>query len=356
MFNEFMLISFNSYRFCINFTINITNPPLITFSIPLYNKISYLERLVLSILQYTNTIRNKNYILFEMVVVDSNSNDGSYQFFVDLSTILSLPYNMSSPIFQPNFLDKYHIKQFIINSKNYKNFSSFKKVPFSNVSILNYDRSCLHLKVIRKNSKTLSNIARQIAVENSCGKYIWQVDPDDLINTTFLPTIINQIYNFNKIDIIEFGYILFVMKNGFVCRSHINPNKNLHLTSNYDIVKRFLTKYVNWELWHCLVRREIYLQAIETIKTLVPDQEKISLGSDLFHYIPIIFHSNSCVSVSGVGYLYFFLNNGSVSLGNRKNKIKFKKNGLIIYKFLCLLFNYTGIPFRKNLKNIKTLI
>lgn len=328
-----------------------TYNPFITFSVPLYNKISFLERFVLSILQFTNTIRNENKTIFEMVIVDSNSNDGSYQFFQNLSIILQKTSNHTNS-YDFRSPDYFNIKQFSINGNNHKK-SSFSNIPISKANILPYDRSCLNIITIRKNSTLSSNIARKIAVEHSCGKYIWQVDPDDLINTPFLSTIIAQITNHCNIDLFEFGYVGIFLKHFGPFKSYkiIKVEKNnIIIKANYDIVRRFLTSDVNWALWQYIVRSEVYLKSIQTINSLVHEQEKVTFATDLFHFISIIYNSNSTISFPGFGYVYFFNNIGSVSYKALKKKINKKQSATIIFNFLETLFNQTGIKKRASLK------
>lgn len=329
--------------------------PLITIGIPLYNKVSYLERLCLSILQFTNTNRNTEQTMFEMVVIDANSNDTSYEFFENLASILNKPFNFASDLntnVQPDIINRYHIDQFEVNP-SVDHTSSFNKIiPYSDIPILKYDRSCIYIKAIKLNSTFQSNVVRQIVVEHSSGKYIWQIDPDDMVNTTFLPTIIKEISNNNNTDLFEFGFLEFVLEKGELKRTIKIRMKNNKINSNFDIVKRFLRKSVYWQLWHLIVRREVYLKAVKTIRDSVPKQEEIVFASDLFHYAPIIYHCNSYVSFRGFGYYYFYMNKGSVTLHIAKGNTKTQKSGKIIYDFIETLFKNTGINIRKSLQKI----
>lgn len=317
--------------------------PLITISIPLYNKISYLERLTLSILQFTNTRRNEKSINFEMVVVDTNSNDGSYEFFVNLALILNGLQRDTNEI-----IDKYNLNQFTIND-NTKFRSSFIQIPYGKAEVLKYDRSCISIKIFRQKKRIPSNIARQICVEKSCGIFIWQVDPDDMINTRSLGEIVDAASKSNKTDIIEFSfYYHLVRKDGKKITMKFRK-KNNEIKSNREIVKQFLTKKKNqWQLWQCFVQRNIYLKAIETIKEMVPDQEKVNYASDLFHYIPITYHCNSYLSLKVFGYHYFYRNVGSVSLMTAKNQINSTVSKNIVFGFIENLYNNTGIPLPYN--------
>ena len=128
--------------------------------------------------------------------------------------------------------------------------------------------------------------------------------------------------------------------------------KNSVINSNQKIMRRFLTRSVYWQLWHLLVRREVYLKAVQTIIDYVPNQEKIAFASDLFHYAPIVFHSNSYASIHGIAYFYFYMNKGSVSLDIMNGKTKTQESGKMIYDFIVDLFKPTGIKIRDSLKKI----
>lgn len=340
-FNEIIFkmseFHFNQQRSSNDYNFN----PLITIAIPLYNKISFLERLTLSILQYTNTERNKNHIIFEMVVVDANSDDGSFQFFENLVLILNGTFDTNT---NDEFINKYHLKQFAINNSKYFNMS-FSQIPFSTSEVLIYDRSCIYIHIYRQKKKTLSSKARQICVEKSNGIFIWQVDPDDMVNTPFVPDIVDTVSENRNTDIIEFSFYYHLVKKDGSVKTKQNKKKKKNIHSNHEIVEQFLTnKKHEWQLWQCIVRREIYLKAIQTIKKMVPDTEKVYYASDLFFYIPITYHSNSYISISAFGYHYFYRNNGSVSLLAKKGKIHPRGGKRIVFGFLEALFNNSGIP------------
>lgn len=340
MFNIFQ---YQNSQIISNYTCNFS--PLITISIPLYNKISYLERLTLSILQFTNTKRNEKNIKFEMVVVDTNSNDGSYEFFVNLALILNGLHNHQT---KNEIIDKYNLNQFIIND-NKRFRSSFRRIPYARAEVLKYDRSCISIKIFRQKKRIPSNIARQICVEKSCGLFIWQVDPDDMINTPSLGEIVNMTSKSNNTDIIEFSFFYHLIKKNGRKMTMKFRKKNIEMKSNHEIVEQFLTKKKNqWQLWQCFVRRSIYMKAIKTIKEMVPNQEKVNYASDLFHYIPITYHCNSYLSLNVFGYHYFYRNNGSVSLMAAKNEINSTEGKNIVFGFIENLYNNTGIPLPYN--------
>ena len=183
---------------------------LLTFVVPLFNKKNYLDNFFRSVLKFTNSPHlNPTNTEYEIVVVDAHSTDGSYEYLLNLATFLNSPKLFKSiqkvdlntnfnDDFQPNPQNDSHFRyrniEITIHGEelNTEHFNTNVSL-YKNISRLCRGRPNTRLRLIRLNKPTLSNIARQIGVEYSMGRYIWQVDPDDLIDTKNAPKIVEQL-------------------------------------------------------------------------------------------------------------------------------------------------------------------
>ncbi|KAK8887059.1 hypothetical protein M9Y10_038095 [Tritrichomonas musculus] len=413
---------------------------ILTFVLPIYNKIDYLDRIFKSILDFANSPKNNpRNEKIEIVIVDAGSTDGSYEYALRLAKSLNNPSNRAVyPKSKHIKKDKNKEKQkndfdsedhnlinsvltsFLTGNKysnpkktiRYRNAmitihnqgllkkieDSNQKAPFhSKISL--YQGSNVKVRVIRRNKETYSVIARQIGVEYSTGRYIWQVDPDDETITDSIAKIVDELrkevedpktfvpnkdvsntdndfadvnddkdshkYDYIKnyqsflnndierknnndppADMVEIGYCQFTYENGvFPDTPNCFPKFEQRLNSNLKIAEQLVTYATSWQLWQCIIKRDTLLKAIETIKLRSPNQTKITFADDLFIYSATVYHAQVLKGVNLFGYIYYLNNPQSESLKISKGKLDTKLSWKIIVEFIHCLFDRMKLPY-----------
>ncbi|KAK8839059.1 hypothetical protein M9Y10_032525 [Tritrichomonas musculus] len=372
---------------------------ILSFVFPVFNKVTFLERSFRSLLNYANNPqKNPENEKFEIVIVDANSDDGSYEYSLKLAESLNKLSTFANEKEKTTNQNENEINnlvtQFLTGNKKQNlrkksfryrhSYITFHDEELNANNIKKEDNensiSNVRVRVVRRNEKTLSVIARQIGVEYSTGRYIWQIDPDDEINTKSLPAIIdeikkeiedpttfsnkkyelkeyesipnNDIERKNKndppADMIDIGYCQYTYDNGVLPD---NPNciyrYNQRINSNYEIAKRLVTETTTWQLWQCIIKRDTFLKAIETIKLHSPNQTKIIVADDLFIYSAAVYHSNVLKEVNLIGYIYYYMNQNSESLKIYKENLNTRLSAKTIVTFMHYLFDEMKLSFNQ---------
>ena len=196
-------------------------------------------------------------------------------------------------------------------------------------------------------SKNLGLLAtRMDCIQNSSGKYIILMDPDDILLD---PNLLNYIYNYNlkyNLDIIEFTILCYLEKKKYLYK----PNKTYYHYHNFSkkIIKQpqlsellfYIPNTKNYSSVICtssrnkIFRKEILLKTVNYIEKDYY-KEFVITAEDTFINIISYQFANNYSNIDFPGYMYN-IREKSVTHGVKdvKQKILFNYNYLIFNKIL----------------------
>ena len=180
-------------------------------------------------------------------------------------------------------------------------------------------------------------ISRNVGIIKSKGEYLILPDPDDII----LNDILNYSYKITKkyhYDIIRF--------NAYIGKKNIFMDKIIKDIINMSIYQPDLSYYIfyakgnltqiDYVLWNKLIKREIYINALNSINNYYLNKNMIIYEDGLINYM-LFKKAKSYYFLNSIGY-YYIVNENSIM-------VNFKKNCEIIinnyFIYLEYLFQYT---------------
>ena len=140
--------------------------------------------------------------------------------------------------------------------------------------------------------------------------------------------------------------IVMLLKNYFC-------NFQQRLESNLKIAEQLIIYAKFWQLWQCIIKRDTFLKAIETIKLKPPNQTKIIFADDLFIYKSTCCHAKIFKGVNLLGNNYYMNNNQSESLKIANGKLNEKLSWDIIVQFIHCLSDGLNLSYSYRYKEGK---
>ena len=125
------------------------------------------------------------------------------------------------------------------------------------------------------------------------------------------------------------------------------PRYTHRIGSNYKIAERLVTETTPWQLWQCIIKRDIFLKAIESIKLHSPNQTKIIVADDLFIYSATAYHAKVLKEVNLIGYIYYYMNPNSESLKIYKDNLNTRLSAKVIVSFMHYLYDDMKLEFHQ---------
>ena len=221
----------------------------------------------------------------------------------------------------------------IIAVNDYSNDNSFK--------ILNkLSKKDSRIKVINNRHNYGLLYSRAMGILHSSGKYLMNVDPDDVLNNNndleFLYNIINRV----KVDIISFGYL---EKNTITLRCQ-NINKiviqpklfNYAFDSKLNVINDFV-------LWNKLVKRSLLIKVFKLFKKRIYSKNKWNYGEDTIWSILLNKYAKSMFCLNRTIYLY--QKNNESLMNNRGNIIELKNRIYIFEMYTEILTKKKELKF-----------
>jgi len=229
--------------------------------LPVYNQEKCLNKSL-------NSILNQTYNNFEVIIVDDNSNDKSYQIIKDFAS-------------KDNRI------------KFYKNFIN-KGVGFTRNKLL----------------------------KRASGKYIIFIDPDDYVELDLLKNVIK--YAEKDIDIIRYQNIVNPVTKDQIIIENVKDSSRFcckveNINSGIDAIKKWDMGliYINAELWSYCFKKSLFIDNNITFRNVRVHED--------YSVLPMILLNASSIKViSYVGYHYLQYDNSLTKLNsnNKKNIIK----------------------------------
>ena len=149
-------------------------------------------------------------------------------------------------------------------------------------------------------------------------------------------------------DIIDIGYRQYTFQDGVLPETpNCFPRFPQRIDSNYKIAERLITTTTSWQLWRCIIKRDAFLKAIESIKLHAPNQTKIIVADDLFIYSAATYHAKVLKEVNLIGYIYYYMNPNSESLKIYKDNLNTRLSAKVIVTFMHYLYDGMKLEFNQ---------
>ena len=261
------------------------NDIFLSICIPCYNMQKYIESSLLSII-------NQSFELFEIIIVNDNSNDETLNIIIQMQ-------------------------------------KKDKRIKYIN------------------HSKNLGVYASRVdGILNAKGKYILLIDPDDLILNQYL---FEELYTYNKkynLDIIEF--LVYHQKEG---KNNIIIPKRQHLNHYHNFKKQIIkqpelseilfhkpnsneySSIICRTVWNKIIRKQISLKSINYLNNDYFHNQFLIAADDTPINILSFQFGNNYSNINSPGYLYNLRDNG-MSTYSKEN---IYHNKIISYNYLLYL-------------------
>ena len=245
-----------------------------------------------------------------------------------------------------------YILRFIRSIQN-QNFEKFEIFLIDDCStdntikiIENLQKEDKRINLIKHIKKKGTLISRNDGIIKSKGKFLMILDPDDIL----LNDILNESYKLAKkynYDIIRF--------NAYIGKKNIFMNKIIKDIINRTIYQPELSFYIfygkgyltqiDYVLWNKLIKREVYINALNSINNYYLNKFMIIYEDGLINYM-LFKKAKSYYFMKNIGY-YYIINKNSIMVNYKKNSEKIINN---IFIYLEFLFQYTNNAiFEKNI-------
>lgn len=218
--------------------------PLVSLIVPVYNAALFLSKSLDSILSQT-------YEYVEVIFVNDCSTDNSEQ--------ILLAYKAKIELSKPNYIVK------ILNHTSNKGVAT----------------------------------ARNTALDNANGDYLYYLDADDYLSRNTIELLVNEA-EFSKVDIVGCSWVLQFESSGRVMHQPIVSSPNQALEYMCKGVMR-------WNLWLFLVKRELY------VKSDVRFVDGQNMGEDMMVMFKLISKARSISILKSPLYFYFQANSDSLT-------------------------------------------
>jgi glycosyltransferase involved in cell wall biosynthesis len=172
-----------------------------------------------------------------------------------------------------------------------------------------YQKKHANVQVIRLPRNRGTHYARARAVVHARGHYVMSLDADDEL----FPDISADAYFFAEkygASIVEFD--CYSVVNGSISLFKMrNPKK--HFMTGREVAGLFRREKMNWNLWRKLIKRSLYLKALNSLGEKGINV-RLTIGEDMLHCALVYLFADKYVYVRMPGYLYYrFLSDNSES-------------------------------------------
>ena len=255
----------------------LKNPPYISVCIPVYNSEMYFEECL-------NSVIRQDFCSFEIVIV----NDGS---------------------FGQDYYGR-NCKSIVKAAESFCN--KYRKENHLEPVFWNYIEHPMNLGLLE---------ARRTAVLNALGKYILNVDSDDILAEGALRNFFIA-SNEGSFDIVQGkSKNIFINKVGKLCEAEqfLSNKFSDSEKKGHDIFNMSWLKRCSWTIWNKLIKRELYTNALECIP-----KEYVNFSED---QLALFFVSLFAGSYIGLDYCTYFyrINSGMTKKALINNIDIFKK-------------------------------
>jgi glycosyltransferase involved in cell wall biosynthesis len=200
-----------------------------------------------------------------------------------------------------------------------------------------FQREDERIRIVRHTANAGTHVARITGVENARGLFILSLDPDDIL----LPHIAEdslEIALVYDLDIVEFQ-CLEVFEGVVKLFNFLNPPAiNL---SGPDLLELFSNHGLNWNLWKRLIRRSVYLRAVEAFPRAVR-LKRVIYAEDKLHFGTILLFTRKAYYLKELGYVYYRDNPENSESGVQQTKKEALKQLRYVERGLRFLYKTIG--------------
>jgi glycosyltransferase involved in cell wall biosynthesis len=220
-----------------------------------------------------------------------------------------------------------------------------------------YSKNDKRIRVFHKENEGISK-TRQYGINRANGEYIYFIDSDDWIDSSFTADILEEI-NKDKPDLLFFDYFKNYSKNKSIYKSQKPFSKD-----NDIIVEFILEKKILSCPWNFVISK------LFIINNKVFFNKKINYGEDTLFIIELLFN-NPIIIYINKAYYHHFINDSSYTRTNLRQKYidrilfynclselfqKYKKEEILKYNFFPMNDKFemlsSGIFTRNEYQNI----
>lgn len=173
------------------------------------------------------------------------------------------------------------------------------------------------IRLVRHSTNMGTHVARITAVKKARGDYILSLDPDDFISPSIAEDSLTVALKYG-VDIVEFN-ALEVVDGRVKLFAFLNP-PDLRATHK-QMLDLFRTHRLNWNLWKRLIKRTVYLDALQ-ILTPELTSRRIIYAEDKLHFGLIALQANGYVYLKEIGYVYFRDNPDNSESGTQQTPVQ----------------------------------
>jgi glycosyltransferase involved in cell wall biosynthesis len=200
------------------------------------------------------------------------------------------------------------------------------------------------VKLVRLTHNSGTHYARMAGVRRARGTFILSLDPDDLL----LPFIAEDALHFallHEADIVEF-HALMVVNGSAHLFSFLNPP--MIESDGETMAELFGNKKLNWNLWKRLIKREVYLKAVSTLRK-GGKTAKVIYAEDKLHVGTLLLFTNGYHFLKHVGYIYFRDNPDNSESGTQQTKMRALQQFRYVDRMLEQMYaDRANLTYRRN--------
>jgi hypothetical protein len=160
-----------------------------------------------------------------------------------------------------------------------------------------------------------THVTRITGVLHSRGHYLLSLDADDEL----FPFIAEDALHFallHQVDIVEF-HVMEMVSGRAKLFSYFNPP--LIKGDSKELITLFRTQHLNWNIWKRLIRREIYMKAVNILTPKVRSK-RIIYAEDKLHFGLVCLVANGFYFLKEPGYIYYKDNPENSESGTQQSK------------------------------------
>jgi hypothetical protein len=171
------------------------------------------------------------------------------------------------------------------------------------------------IKIIHHSTNAGTHVARISAVRFARGDFILSLDPDDALQKYIAEDALHAALVHGS-DFVEFQ-VLEVFEPLVRVFSFLSPPV---IEANGSTIANFFgERELNWNIWKRLVKRELYLRAIEALPNATK-VKRVMYAEDKLHVGMILLFVHKFYFLKEIGYIYYRSNPGNSESGALQTK------------------------------------
>jgi glycosyltransferase involved in cell wall biosynthesis len=171
------------------------------------------------------------------------------------------------------------------------------------------------LRLVQHTFNSGTHAARVTGVLAAQGEYILSLDPDDEL----FPFIAEDALHYallHDMDVVEFHVMEFVSNTA---KQFKFMNPPFVMATTPEVIQLFIQHKLNWNLWKRLIRRRVYVAALNLLGPRIR-AKRIIYAEDKLHISLVFMLANGCYFLQEPGYIYYRDNPENSESGSQQTK------------------------------------